>query len=405
MTWQACSARVVAAVTVISLSANLCAQTQWMQLRNNNVLVRGQISITKLNAVACDLETARQIFPSLASDSAAPQVVAVDSARAIREWLPEFNERRRGNPLGAYWHGLYGDHIVIRIDTSAAERLRRVLHEYAHFVTQHAVLEPPRWLDEGVSEIWEHVAINDGAIEIGRPVKEHLKHLRSGKDWIPVHQLLNINEIPTRTNSAWEMFYAESWALTHYLMFEKRGADLRLDRLANLENVPSDAVLQAYVRGPLAAPATIVTPTGVEGCRGDVTAMPILESFLDRAKALADGERPDAAIPLLQSLLAINKDNADALEAIGFVHFKENRPSQAASVFDRLISSGTASFISYYYRAVLAGPIPIKTGGGTVSEVEYLRKALALNPGFPPAVQRLNELGRGKEYLAVWPWL
>jgi hypothetical protein len=81
------------------------------------------------------------------------------------------------------------------------------------------------------------------------------------------------------------------------------------------------------------------------------------------------------------------------MEALGFVHFRANRAREAAAVFDDVIDTGRGSHISYYYRAVLSAPIPDKTrGGGLIREADYLRKALALNPGFAPAVQRLREL-------------
>ena len=139
-------------------------------------------------------------------------------------------------------------------------------------------------------------------------------------------------------------------------------------------------------------------------CRTTADPISTLDSLRVRAKAIADGERPEAALPLLQAALLLDRDSAETLENIGFVDFRQNRPVEAASVFDRVIASGKGSHISYYYRALLAGPVPERTGGGgPISEVDYVRKALALNPGFAPAVQRLKELTGGKRYLALQP--
>lgn len=373
---------------------HLVAQAPWTQLRGEGFALSGQVSTDTLTAVACDLETAVKALRRSTVGGDRPQVVAVDSARGIREWLPQFNERGRGNPLGAFWQGLYGDHIVVRIDAAPAERLRRILHEYAHFVTHVANREPARWLDEGVSEVWEHARIAAGVIEIGTPVTEHLKRLRSGKEWIPVNDLLATNVIPTRTGLESAMFYAESWAVVHYLMFEKGGQLTVLHRLPEPAEIPTDAALRAYVLGPMEARLRIPT-AGAAGCSGQPTISEVsrLESVLRRAQALADGERPDAALPLLRRALGFNPGNIEAMETVGFVEFKGNRPAEAASVFDRVIAGGGASHISYYYRALLATPIPERTqGGGRIPELEYVRKALSLNPAFAPAVQRLREL-------------
>ena len=378
------------------ISARLLAQSPWTEVRGAGFVLRSQIAPDKLTAVACDLETAaRALHGPMSGNAALPQAVAVNDAGSVREWLPQFNERGRGNPLGAYWRGLYGDHIVVRVDAPPAERLRRVLHEYAHYVTHVAQHEPPTWLDEGLSEVWEHAAIAPGTIEIGRPVAEHLKRLRSTKDWIPVAQLVGANGIPTRTDSASAMFYAESWALVHYLMFERRGGQELANRIPEPADMPTDAALRAYVQGSLGSGLTISTAAGGRECpgRSDIREIPPMELLLNRALAMADGERPDAALPLLRAALTLNPDNVEAKEALGFVHFRANRAREAATVFDEVIETGRGSHISYYYRAVLSAPIPDKTrGGGPISEVDYLRRAQALNPGFAPAVQRLREL-------------
>lgn len=406
MTRRVCSGGLTA-LGVVWLTTHLVAQAPWTTLTAEGFELRGQLSAGVLDAVACDLETAVAAVPRLKAGKTRPQVVAVDSARGIREWLPQFNGSKRANPLGAYWQGLYGEHIVIRVDASPAERLRRVLHEYAHFVTHLSQPEPEPWLDEGVSEVWEHAAITANSVEIGGPAAEHLKILRSGKNWMPVHQLVATTTIPTRNDSASEVFYAESWALVHYLMFQEHRGQGLLDHLPGRPDIPTDAALKTYVRGTLGASVTISSATAPD-CADKATArrLSTLESLVDRAKALADGERPETALPLLQAALLLDRDRAEITETIGFVYFRQNRLVEAATVFDRLIAAGTGSYISYYYRTVLAEAVPERVGdGGRIPQVDYLRKALALNPGFGPAVQRLSELTRGKGYLALEPRL
>lgn len=391
------AARMVLAAAIAALPAH--AASPWTERRGDGFVLLGQLAAAPLDAVACDLDTAARTLRGATASGAAPHVIAVDSARAIREWLPEFNERGRGNPLGAYWRGLFGDHIVIRVDTSPAERLRRVLHEYAHFATHEAHPDPAPWLDEGTSEIWEHTRVVNGAIEVGGPVAEHLKRLRSGKGWIPVAEVLAANRIPTRSTTESAMFYAESWALVHYLMFAKDSGSLALSGAPDAADIPADATLKTYVAAGMVPSVKLLTTEDAAPCSGagvnkDLSPIDIL---LERSHALADGERPDAALPLLREASALDPASIDARETLGFVQFRGNRPAEAAAVFDATIASGRASFISYYYRSLLAEPIPAKTdGSGPIPQVEYLRRALALNPGFRPAVVRLRELtGKG----------
>jgi hypothetical protein len=389
-------------LAVALLSAPVAAATPWSQLPTDRFVLHGRLDATKMKAIACDVEQAVRAMrvPGASTGAAIPLVVAVDSARDAYEFLPQFWERHGSRPLGAYWSGLYGHHILVRVDAPPDERKRRIFHEYAHFATHQAHPNPPRWLDEGLAELWEHAA-GEGAIELGRPVGKHLKELRPGKNWIPVATLLSTASVPaTGGNARVRLFYAQSWVLAHYLVFEKLGGQVDLARMDAQELMPSDAELKRYVtrlsdgwaRTPLrleeaAACSITASPQSTSG----------LDALINRARALADGERPEAARPLLLEALRHAPDDAKALETLGFVHFVGNNPGEAAKVFDRLIAAGRGTHVAYYYRALLAGPVPALTDrSGMVSEVEYLEKALSLNPGFGPARDRLREILRKK---------
>lgn len=380
-------------------SAPLGAQQPWTELRDERFVLRGAIALDTLTTVACDVDRAARAVRTPPRGAEPPVVVAVDGGRAIREWLPQFQEGRKANPLGAYWSGLFGHHIVVRVDTRPDERFRRILHEYAHYTTHLVHRDPPRWLDEGLSEMWEHAAITPGVVEVGRPVADHVKRLRAGKGWIPVRELVAANAVPASPASATAMFYAQSWALVHYFMGEGASGRVGPDRIPAAGDLPTDDELRRYVAGPMAKRVTAATADSGADCRRPrpVRTLSQVESELRRAQAIADGDRAEAAVPLLQGILEAEPHRVDALEVLGFVHFTGNRPRESAALFDQVIAGGRASYISFYYRAVLAGPVPDRAGGaGPVPEVEYLRRAVVLNPGFAPAVERLKQLsGKG----------
>lgn len=399
--------RVAVVAAVACLVLPLGAQVGWHEWQGSGVTLRSPLPPDRLASVVCDLETAARVLPHASTDGSALQVVAVSDARGIREWLPQF-EGQRANPLGAYWQGVFGHHLVVRVDARPDERLRRILHEYAHYLTHLMHPDPPRWFDEGVSELWEHITIGRDAVVIGGPVPAHVRRLRSGKDWIPVRALVGADTVPAGRDSVTTMFYAQSWALIHYLLFEQLGGQVSLDRVPTLAELPTDEVLQAYVRGPMAGAVRVGAIRGTGPCAapGATRLLSDRDALLGRARALADGERPEAALPLVERILTEAPEDAEWLEVLGFVHFMGNRPVEAAAVFDRLIATGRGTHVAYYYRAVLAEPVPERAGGaGLVPQVEYLRKAVALSPGFTPAVERLKEL-IGKELgLAIHPAL
>src|SRR5689334_23193560 len=99
MTRRLCSGGALAAAW---LSASLVAQPQRIELRGEGFVLRGHLSSKTLTAVACDLETAvSALRPPAAGNAQAPKVEAVDGARGMREWMPQFKQHGRGNPLGA----------------------------------------------------------------------------------------------------------------------------------------------------------------------------------------------------------------------------------------------------------------------------------------------------------------
>ena len=251
------------------------------------------------------------------------------------------------------------------------------------------------------------------------------------------------------------MFYAESWALAHYVMLGDPSTDLDLTGLGAVEA----PVLHPTARGAVGAPVLELAPSEyVERLRergnpteagvlafGDlsqleralagyvhegrfralripapqpkvepsdrdkdleirVRALSPAESLAVRAGFLADGERPAAALPLLREALAADPHEPSALETLGYFHFQQNNAVEAAGWFDRAIESGRATYLAYFYRAILAGPVlnqgagaepvgSVRRAGDEMARVEdYLRRAIDLNPGFAESYVRLADL-------------
>lgn len=335
------------------------------------------------------MERATHVLRRMRATSPSPTetvtVVAVEGERDLRELLPQFWERKGARPTGAYWAGPFGHHIAVRVDTGREERFRRILHEYTHFVTHLAHPNPPRWLDEGMSELWTNAVLSENAIEIGGAAKNNLKRLRSGNHWIPLAKLLAAQDLPAPDDPKLRMFYAESWALLHYLLFAKGDGRISLDDTASPDRLPTDESLQQYVQHFPSRTVKIPTPPPGQGAcnhREEPRALSTLDSLKFRAAALADGARPEAALPLLIDAIALDPNDTQVKEITGFVQFSINQFDAAAATLDKAIASGRASHIAYYYRAILADP----------PAAQYLHKALDINPGFTPARERLREL-------------
>jgi hypothetical protein len=84
----------------------------------------------------------------------------------------------------------------------------------------HANFPPqPLWFEEGTAEFYGSFRATDREARIGLPVEDHIARLRESK-MIPLERLFAVDS-DSPEYSADErrgVFYAESWALVHYLL-------------------------------------------------------------------------------------------------------------------------------------------------------------------------------------------
>lgn len=372
-------------------------------------------------------------LPSPARESPV-RVFALAGERDLRTIVPQFWEARRPRPVAVYWPGPHRQFVAVRLDRPEQEWRRAAAHEYGHLVVRSRLLTLPAWLDEGLAELWSTAAWTDRGFVFGIPVPKHLRTL--SRRWIPLSELMALAQPPAaRGRRELEVFYAEAWALVHYLT-------LRPDAAAPRRFVPSDylAVLraggeplraareafgdltvleervQAYLRhgelravvlerpagstlaeaGEDAASARTqvgrAAPHGRTPPRADpihVRRLTFVETLVAQAEALVDGERPDRALPLLAQALRADPRHAPALEALGISSFRSNRPDEAVRRLDEAISTGQAGPLAFFYRALLART---DDGAGGIEPERYLERAIGLDPSFAPAYARLASL-------------
>ena len=95
-----------------------------------------------------------------------------------------------------------------------------IYHEYVHSLTADATRRLPAWANEGLAEFYSTFRSDPSGrtVERGRPVTQHVALLRQSP-LIPLDTLLAVDRESPYYNeqSKQGIFYAESWALVHYL--------------------------------------------------------------------------------------------------------------------------------------------------------------------------------------------
>ena len=109
----------------------------------------------------------------------------------------------------------------------------------------------PLWLNEGLAEFFQNTDIRDKDVLVGQPSPDNIIYLRQHR-LIPLPMLFQVDATSPyyHEEEKGSVFYAESWALTHYL--EVTNYNNHTDqigaytRLAKLQIDPVTAAEQAF---------------------------------------------------------------------------------------------------------------------------------------------------------------
>lgn len=116
--------------------------------------------------------------------------------------------------------------IVMPLERDSRKALRLIYHEYFHYVIHCNDPATPPWMSEGLAEFYSTFEVDplSGQCNIGRPIDNHILWLR-GERPLPLAQIIPPGEAAKvmngKDNRRIALFYAESWALVHYLMISQ----------------------------------------------------------------------------------------------------------------------------------------------------------------------------------------
>src|SRR5262249_18394878 len=163
----------------------------------------------------------------------------------------------KGKPAalaGYFGQGQDANYIVLCLE-GYEESTLITYHEYTHLLVRNAVRTLPVWLNEGLAEYYStYRLIESGkAAVIGRAMADHVLLLRHR--YLPIVELIEVGQSSPMYNEGERrsIFYAESWALTHYLMVAKpKGGEQINQYVAAIAEgrTTADAFQQAFGMAP-----------------------------------------------------------------------------------------------------------------------------------------------------------
>ena len=228
------------------------ALADWSKIQTPHFLFVGDASEGQIRRTAERLEQFRDVLeralPADSVSSPVPTVVIVfGSARSFAPFRPLF-EGRPVDVAGFFQPGEDTNFIVVNGSTGE-QALTTILHEYAHAVVSNRMGSLPAWLNEGLAEFYETFQSRNGgrSAVIGLAPAHHVQLLR-GATLIPLRDLFAITTSSSDYNEGRRrgVFYAQSWALWHYLSFadEPRASQFKRYML----EAPTAASQEAAVR-------------------------------------------------------------------------------------------------------------------------------------------------------------
>ena len=408
---------VLQAVLLLAPSAVVQGQTQkWTEVRSPHFLVATNGSERQGRQLAGRFEAVRSVFEQtlgLRVESGKPFVVmGFKDEKSMRAAMPRFwEEKGRAHPVGWFLPGADKVYAVIRLDAGEDGPYAIVYHEYTHMVLDLNVRALPLWMEEGLAQFYGFSSITGTEVGLGRPDANCILRLRAGK-MLPLAELFRVTHTSPYYNEEDKAptFYAQSWALTHYLMLAEKtepGQRNRLSRFlalrargvdedeATRQIFPDSGRLQSelgrYVERSSFPYIVVKTKAGDTSQSHGARMLSPAETAARLGDFQLHNGRPQDARPLLEEALRLQPGLASAQESLGFLFIQLGDRAEALRRFDQAIADDSKSFLAHYYHATLTQTDPEATDRYGQAEAGLVT-ALRLNPYFAPAYVALAGL-------------
>ena len=379
------------------------AEPRWTMVRTPSLTVIGDQPAGTLRDVAIQIEQFRAVVAGLITNADRPMslptiVFVFGERKSMQPFVPLYN----GKPieLGGYFQGGADANVMLLSLEGFEEGASVVYHEYTHLLVQNAVRFVPTWLSEGLAEYYSGYRLDaggKGAI-IGRPLAHHVLLLR--QRYMPLAELIAVDHSSPLYNegSKRSIFYAESWALTHYAMTQmpKGAAAINRYTAATAEGqTPIDAFRDAFG----ASPAEFDKQLRAYVHRFTFAARRF--EFKDRVGAVAPApprtmttaeanawlgdlqrrlRRDSEASARIEAAVAAEPDAPFAHAALGLLRLSQHRDDDGIDALRRAAEMAPDDFLTQFLHGVWLLRASAESAGAVSTAIDALKRAVVLNP-------------------------
>ena len=241
-----------AIVTLVCTEALGGAEADWVHSRSGHFEIYTDADERLAKTTLETFEQLREFFLAsrkLAVEAVPTTVVLFRRNSDYREYAP---------PMAAAYYSPGPSRDFIVMSATVAGNAEVAAHELTHLLWQRSGRgrSLPPWLSEGMAEVYSTVRPVQGRVRVGA-TPERSREALTGR-WLPLRYLLTTeaveNDPATRHRDTGALFYAQSWLLTHMLMFQpeyREAFERVLTRISSGED--SATVLPEIYGKPLTA--------------------------------------------------------------------------------------------------------------------------------------------------------
>jgi len=383
------------------------AQTDtWLEVRTPHFDIVTNSNEKEGRRAAHQFESMRtvfqRVFPDADLDTAQPMLIlAVQDKHALEAIEPvEYHTPGQLGLIGYFLQSPEKNYVLILLNATGTHPYGPIYHEYAHFVFSRSHQWMPLWLTEGIAEFYQNTEILDDRVRIGKG-DPYLQSVLDRNLLLPLSTLFAVDQHSSyyHEQDKGSIFYAESWALTHYL---KDKDDLdgthRINDFLDLlqRNVdPTDAATQAFgdldtlelnfrkaVVGMHYNVTEVSGSTDVDDSSFIVQPLTQIQADTYRAEFLAHDGRESDARSLAQSILHDDPSSVAAREVLGYIAFRELNFDESRKWCQEALKLDPANFMAHYLFAVSSLRKGMSDKGSQAAVEESLRTVIKLNPSF-----------------------
>jgi tetratricopeptide (TPR) repeat protein len=385
----------------------------WTEVQTPHFIVASNDGESTARRIADQFEQIRFLYskalnPGLKLDPGIPILIfAVRNEKSLSQLIPEYwTQKGHTHPAGLFVPGPEKNYIALRTEVESEFPYLAIYHEYVHLIINLNYQHFPVWLNEGFADFLGSATLTGKGGKLGQPSSWDLDLLQQTK-LLPLETLFKVDHRSPYYNEANKttIFYAESWALVHYLMVDpEKQKNRALSKYISFVESGGDSVeaatrafgdlaqlqkaLQSYINRTSYMEYSVALPAKAEAKDYSVRTISAAEAQARLGDFDLYRGQLDAAHKKLEEAIHLDPDLAAAQESMGLLLFRQDERYGAEKYFARAVALDSKSALAYFYHAML-----LTSEGSDEEQIAEARtaleKAVALNPALGSAWSNL----------------